>query len=1048
LGRLGLALLFAAGGGSHVTAQDAPPASLVTEVRSVRMIEGDDIAFVRVDNAAEFSQSRVGPIAQDDKGFMWFGTQYGLHRFDGYGHLRFAPDTGVGNPFRGAYVYALHSDRAGRLWIGTDKGLDIFDPRTGVFSQVDFARSTKGAAAIQSITQDRSGTIWLSTSAGLYGLDPEGRNRAHFHHDGNDPRSLADDDVRFANEDRAGNFWVAHGAGLDKLERQTGRVLTHVPLREPREFGFIEDRRGTFWIYHATGGGLAVYDRSAHKLTHLKFLDAGDAPVQEFPVNSAIEDRQGNLWFGTGSDGLLRYDPDRGVFVRYRNNPADPQSLGGDDIVTLYLDRQDNIWLALHGAPLYLFPARVPAFHKVPARPATFGRSGTMVNSILEAQGRKLWVSFPSFVLAVDLATGEREDLSARLGLNSEVISMAMDARGRLWLGTVNAGLIGLEAGGKVLRFQHDPADPQSISGGVINDILVDHAGRLWLATWNGVSRLDEARGKFVNYPPPAGVTRYLSLAEDAEHQLWLGTNMHGLQRLNPATGQFVSYPSTGRKGDISNGRVNAVLVDRQGMVWVGTQNGLDVLDPATGVVRSYDTADGLPGNAVSCILQDARDGIWMGTNNGVARLDVRSGEVRSYSREDGLPGLDFTGWGSCHQSATGEMFFAGFAGATRFHPDRLQIRSQVPLVEITDLLIAGEPYSAGTARSHSQVLPDLQALTLPYSQNMFAAGFAALNFANPTSNRYRFRLVGLEDAWHSVGSDRRVASYNSLRPGSYRLEVQGAAGGGAWSAPRTLDITIRTPWWHTTGFRLFVGLALFGVAWLAYWLRVRTIAGQFHMRLEERVAERTRIARELHDSLLQGFHGLMFRLQAVRHQLPDRPEAAAQALDEALSRGDETVEQARVAVTDLRNFGATGIDLEAALRAMAQDVPMLRRADAPDCRIVVEGEARDMVPLVRDDVLQVAREAFSNAVVHARARVVQVEIDWGTERFTLRVRDDGVGLDARTIAQGREGHWGLQGIRERARQVGGILEIRSAESAGTLVELTIPAARAYARAH
>ncbi len=507
LRRLSVTVLVAAAIASQATAQDRFAATLVTEVRSVRMMEGDDIAFVRVDNAAEFSQSRVGPIAQDDKGFMWFGTQYGLHRFDGYGDIRFAPDTNVGNAFRGAYVYALHKDREGRLWIGTDKGLDIFDPRTGKFSQIDFARSNKGAVAIQSITQDRSGTVWLSTSGGLYGLDSEGRIRAQFHHEPTDIRSLADDDVKYANEDRAGNFWVAGGAGLDSLDRATGRVLTRIPLRETREFGFIEDRRGTFWVYHATGGGLAIYDRSAHKLTRLKFLDAAGAPVNEFPVNSAIEDRQGNLWFGTGSDGLLRYDPDHHVFMRYRNDPADPQSLGGDDIVTLYQDRQDNIWVALHGTPIYLFPARTPAFRKVPTRSgANVGRSGKMVNAILEAHGRKLWVSFPSFVLAVDLETGKREDLSARLGLDSEVISMATDTRGRLWLGTVNAGLIGLDASGRVLRFQHDPDDRESIAGGVINDILVDHAGNLWLATWNGVSRLDEARGKFVNYRPRSGV--------------------------------------------------------------------------------------------------------------------------------------------------------------------------------------------------------------------------------------------------------------------------------------------------------------------------------------------------------------------------------------------------------------------------------------------------------------------------------------------------------------------------------------------------------------
>jgi signal transduction histidine kinase len=391
-------------------------------------------------------------------------------------------------------------------------------------------------------------------------------------------------------------------------------------------------------------------------------------------------------------------------------------------------------------------------------------------------------------------------------------------------------------------------------------------------------------------------------------------------------------------------------------------------------------------------------------------------------------------------------MFFAGFAGATSFYPELVRAKDHVPLVEITDLLIAGQPYTGAAAGSRPQVLPDLQQLTLPYSQNMFSAGFAALNYTNPASNRYRFRLSGLEDSWHAVGSDRRVASYNSLPPGSYRLEVQGATSGGTWSAARTLDLTILAPWWQTTSFRVCLALFVASLAWTLYRLRVRRMARQFEIRLDERVAERTRIARELHDSLLQGFHGLMFRLQAVRNQLPTRPEEAAQALDEAMGRGDETVEQARVAVTDLRNFGAAASDLETSLRAMTQDVPMLASADAPECRIVIEGERRSMVPLVRDDVVQVAREAFRNAVLHARARLVQVEVNWGSERFTLRVRDDGVGLDPQTILQGRDGHWGLQGMRERTRQVGGSLEILSEGGSGTMVELKIPASRAYAR--
>ncbi|HEY5809657.1 MAG TPA: two-component regulator propeller domain-containing protein, partial [Povalibacter sp.] len=732
---------------------------------------------------------------------------------------------------------------------------------------------------------------------------------------------------------------------------------------------------------------------------------------------------------------------------RYRNNPSDPQSLSGDSVVTLFQDRQGNVWVALHGMPLNLFQARTPAFRKLPSRPrASHGRAEKMVNTILEVNGQSLWISFIGMLSGVDFKTGEREDLSERLRLDANVISMAQDVRGRVWLGTDGSGLVSVDPSGGVLRFRNKPADPATLAGDVVNDILVDHAQNLWLATWGGLSRFDEPRGRFETYKPPGMDPKYLALAEDDDHQLWLATHLDGLQRFNPATGEFVTYPATGNAGSLSNGRVNAVHVDRRGIVWAGTQNGLDALDPATGRIRNYQTDDGLPGNAVSCILEDEQDGIWLGTNNGIARLDARTGEFQNFTRADGLPGMDFTGWGSCHRGRSNEFFFAGFAGATAFKPERMRALSYVPPIEFTDLLIAGRRYPDGPSGSQPLILPELQKLTLPYAQNTIAAGFAALSYTNPASSRYRFRLTGLEEEWHSVGSDRRVASYNSLPPGNYRLEVQGAAGTGPWSATKNLEFTIQKPWWQTTPFRMAVGILLLGLAWLAYWLRVQQVTHQFEIRLDERVAERTRIARELHDSLLQGFHGLMFRLQAVRNLLPQRPQEAADALDDALNRGDETVEEARVAVTDLRTFGSGESDLETALRAMAQGMPMLTRADAPSCRIGVEGEPRAMIPLVRDQVLQVAREAFRNAVLHARARLVEVEVSWRAERFSLRVRDDGVGLDPKLLTRGPDGHWGLHGMRERTRQVGGSLEIRSENASGTEVELSIPAVRAYSK--
>jgi len=1042
---LGLVVLVATCTPIAGVAGASVPSGIAIESRDITLVEGDDIAFGRVENTQAFLPSRVGQVAQDDAGFMWFGTQFGLYRFDGYNHLAFAGEPGTANPLDGVFVHALQKDRAGRLWISTDHGLNLFDPRSGGFRPVPFGTAPGAAAVIQSFHQDRAGTMWLGTTAGLHGLDPGGRIVAHFHADPGQPDALSSDDLKFVTEDRSGMLWVASAAGLEAIDRGNGRVRERVPLAEPREIAFVEDRHGVLWIHHAGGSGLASFDRATRTLTHYRFVDDQGRQVPRFGIFCALVDRDGGVWFGTGGQGLLRLDAGRRRFTRYRSNAGDPQSLSGDDVSALFQDRDGDIWVALHGEQLNLFPARKAAFGKLPPRPASVpSRSERMVNALLEVDGRTLWISFMGTLLGIDRQTGRREDLRRRFALQSDVISMAKDASGRIWLGTVGTGLVMVDPSGRVSRFRHDPADPHSLADDVVNDILVDHAQHLWFATWGGLSRLDPATGSFDNHAPAGTDPKYLALAEDAAGGIWLGTHRYGLQRFEPATGRFTLYPASGVAGSVSNGRVNAVHVDRRGVVWAGTQSGLDALEPAGGSLRSYHRRDGLPGNAVSCLLEDAAGGLWLGTNNGIARLDPTNGRFRAYSRVDGLPGLDFTGWGTCLQGRDDTMYFGGFSGATVFQPGHMRARRRIAPVEFTDLAIAGRRFPDGAKQP--RVLPALQRMRLPYSQNSFNAGFAALSYMNPAAIRYRFRLLGLEDQWHRVDSDRRVASYNSLPPGDYRLQVQATAGGSDWTPPRELQLTVLAPWWRTGWFRLLAGLLVAGAVLLAYRLRLRQVMRRLEIRLDERVSERTRIARELHDSLLQGFHGLMFRLQAVRNLLPERPEDAAVELDQALLRGDETVERAREAVSGLRASSDGEVDVEAALQAMLRDSVMPAGGDPPACRVVVEGVPRPLVPLVRDEVLQVAREAFRNAVRHASARQVTVEVRWGVERFVLCVHDDGIGLDPALIAGGRDGHWGIRGMRERTRTVGGSLEIRS-DGSGTRVELGIPASHAYARA-
>jgi len=591
------------------------------------------------------------------------------------------------------------------------------------------------------------------------------------------------------------------------------------------------------------------------------------------------------------------------------------------------------------------------------------------------------------------------------------------------------------------------------LSNDIVSRLVVDHNGTLWAATWDGLNRFDAATERFTSYKPnPQSRTLYyLELAEDREGALWLGTHTSGLHRFDPATGQFTIYEhDIDRPGTLSDNRVNSVYFDRSGTTWVGTQNGLDSFDAKMGTFTVYRRRDGLPGNAVGCILADDHRNLWMSTNNGLARFDPQSRTVKSYSTADGLPGPDLTGWGACYQSPSGEMFFGGFSGAIAFHPDRVVDTSYTPPVVLTEFRLSGRPVEIGGGSPLSKSISYTTRLTLSHEQRILSLAFSALSYFNPGLNRYRYKLEGLDEAWHEVGSDERLATYTTLPAASYTFRVQGATSRGAWSEPgASVRIEILPPFWGTWRFQSACGILILVSLWFAYRLRLQQITWKFNMRLEERVGERTRIARELHDTLLQSFQGLLFRFQAARNMLPRRPDEAIQVLDAAISRSEQAIAEGRNTIQGLRSEPSAHSDLEHLLTATGQELAGSQEAnrDSAIIRVTVEGGQQTLSPILQDEVYRIAREVLRNAFLHAGARQIEAEIRYDDRLFRLRIRDDGKGIDPRVLQDGgRAGHWGLPGIRERAKQIGAQLHFWSEAGAGTEVELTIPAAVAYAK--
>jgi streptogramin lyase len=339
------------------------------------------------------------------------------------------------------------------------------------------------------------------------------------------------------------------------------------------------------------------------------------------------------------------------------------------------------------------------------------------------------------------------------------VITVREDRSGSLWVGTFSHGLYRFDRRmGQFTGFQHNPADPYSLSNDIVSRLLIDHNGTLWAATWDGLNHFDATTGRFITYRPDSQRRSpfYIELVEDSKGALWLGTHASGLQRFEPETGQFAVYQhDIDRPGTLSDNRVNSVYFDRSGTMWIGTQNGLNKLERKTGTFTVYTQQDGLAGNAVGCILEDDHGDLWMSTNNGVSRFDPKRTTFKNYSTADGLPGADLTGWGACFKSAAGEMFFAGFSGATAFFPDKVTDTVYVPPIVLTDFRLLGTRVTPGTGSPLKKTINYTNEIKLSHTQNIFSIEFSTLSYSNPLTNRYRYMLDGLDRKWNEVGSER-----------------------------------------------------------------------------------------------------------------------------------------------------------------------------------------------------------------------------------------------------------------------------------------------------
>jgi signal transduction histidine kinase/streptogramin lyase len=623
--------------------------------------------------------------------------------------------------------------------------------------------------------------------------------------------------------------------------------------------------------------------------------------------------------------------------------------------------------------------------------------------------------------------------------------SLFEDARGRIWVSTTEGGIGYLEND----RF----ISVSGIPGGPVHAMATDAKGNLWIANQDsGLYGLSpDLKVQHIAWTELGRNDFAYALGGDPLHKgIWLGFYQGGIAYLED--GQIrASYTAANGLG---NGAVHSFQFDPDGTVWIATQGGLSRLK--NGQVATLSSKNGLPCDGAQWVMEDDEHSFWLPSPCGLLRiarteLDAWAAQVDKdgnsarivqsnvFDSSDGMRSRSFGGGytPNAAKSLDGKLWFTGDDGISVLDPRHLPFNKLPPPVHIEQITADRKPYDVTAENNGTLSLP-------PLSRDL-QIDYTALSLVAPEKIRFRYKLEGYDRDWQDVGN-RRQAFYTNLPPRNYRFRVIACNNSGVWNEAGTyLDFTIAPAYYQTTWFRVLLAIAFLMLLGVIYQLRLRQVAGQVRARMEERLDERERIARDLHDTLLQSVQGLILKFHAVAKLIP-RDQPAHEAIEKTLDRADEVLAEGRDRVRNLRSSTVPVGGLPAAFKRVVEETPKGRDATF---KTVVEGSVRELHPMVREESYRIGREALINALTHSSGRLVEVEISYEPRQFRLRVRDDGNGIDPKVLAEGgRADHWGMQGMRERADRIGAELKIWSRHQTGTEVELIVPSATAYKSAN
>jgi ligand-binding sensor domain-containing protein/signal transduction histidine kinase len=942
-----------------------------------------------------FPRGPVYAISQSSDGYLWIGTHAGLVRFDGLNFQLLRDIPGLQN---GESVFGLMPDRHGNLWIRLQGNLlryrnGTFDiPVANLESRVTaMCISTSGDLLISVM---RRGT--MAYRQGKFEMVADARDLPH-----SPMLSIA----QTADE----SHWIGtRGAGLFRSDHGHTKPIAE-GLPDLKVNALLAGANGDLWV--GTDSGIARWN--GKQLAPLE-----SASLHQLQILVMEHDRDGNVWAGTDSRGLVRIN-ERGI--AYFDALDRPRQA----VTALFEDREGNLWV---GGADGIERLRDSAF-------MTFSRAEGLVADrnnpvFVDSEGR-VW--FPPVSGGLWWMKGGQRGHVSKSGLDGdEVYSIAGHSR-ELWLGRQRGGLTRLRFNGDLFN-----AVTFTKADGLAQDSVVAvYQARnqtVWAGTLSGgVSRLVD--GKFTTYTKSTGLlaNTVTSIVESLDGIMWFAT-AGGLNSLS--SGRWQGYTE---KDGLPSNNVFCLLEDSAGVLWIGTAGGL-AFRTAHGIQHPVG-GSAWQGEAVLGLAEDKLGSLWMATSSHILRVNrdhllhgaLGDGDVREFGTADGLRGVEgLRRHRSVLADPNGNIWFALNSGTSVVDPARLMRNTAPAIVHVQSLTVDGNKISMEAP------------IHIPGNRRRVTFGFAGSSLSAPELIRFRYRLDDYDSRWSDQTSIRE-AGYTTLAPGRYRFRVIASNPDGVWNGGEGGIIFVVDPlWWQTWWFRAGAILAFIGGMWGFYQFRMQSLTSRLNLRFETRLAERTRIAQELHDTLLQGFLSASMQLHVATKSLPgDSP--ARQKLTGTLQLMRQVIDEGRNTVRGLRSGSLATINLEDAFSGISQEMDQIVNSDVrTGFRVIVEGTRHPLRPLIRDDIYRIGREAVINAFRHAGAKNIEVELRYSPRELRVLVRDDGCGIEPDILKSGRDGHWGLPGMRERAEQVGARLHVYSRAAGGTEVELAVPGHLAF----